>query len=329
MNVECYIDTYHIGPQKIGRPAKCDLFFIKTHAMLFITIWDKRVICKFLQTAYANRKQRTKSRKKEWNPMSILNKIIECEIEYLKCFCKSNEQPDFIRFQDNLMPDMYYHNYTWVKSINNDNALLKLIESEITYSKSAGKNSCLIRCHIPISNSILTQLARLTHKPKVSVSGYYVFDVSNLPNLNKVKDCSVVKVENDEMVEDILMLDLQHDEEELGRDFCTRRVYRRKDIYLSDEGVDSYICYYNNEAVGNCDLFIHNGAAKIEDFAVSPQSQRKGYGTTILKSLIETALKRNADIVYLETDEGDTAKEMYRKCGLFKINDFTDLLFNF
>ena len=198
--------------------------------------------------------------------MSILNKIIECEIEYLKCFCKANEQQNFIRFQDNLMPDMYCHNYTWVKSINDDNALLKLIESEINYSKNAGKNFCLIRCHIPIGNSILTQLAQLPHKPEVSLSGYYVFGVSNLPNLSIIKDCSVVKVKNDEM---------------------------------------------------------------IEDFAVSPQNQRKGYGTTILKSLIEIALERDADIVYSETDEGDAAKEMYKKCGLFKMNDFTDLLFNF
>ena len=76
-------------------------------------------------------------------------------------------------------------------------------------------------------------------------------------------------------------------------------------------------------------MFINNSIAKIEDFAVSPRHQRKGYGTTILKSLIEIALDKNVTIMYLETDEDGTAKEMYKKCGLFKVNDFTDLLFKF
>jgi len=131
------------------------------------------------------------------------------------------------------------------------------------------------------------------------------------------------------MLEDILALDLEHDEESIGRDFCTRRVYRRKDVYLSEKGVDSYICYHNNKPVGNCNLFIHNNIAKIEDFAVSPIHQRKGFGTTILKNLIEIAFEKGATIIYLEADEEDTAKEMYQKCGFYKVDEFTDLSFEF
>jgi len=256
--------------------------------------------------------------------MSVLNKIIRCDIAYIKCFCEASEKQDFIRFQDKLIPDMYCHNYTWVKNVKDDSTLIQLIESEIIHSENMGKDFCLIRCHVPVNNSILTQLP---YAPEASVSGYYIFDVSNLPRLKKIKESCVIKVDKAEMLEDLLKLDLEHDEESLGRDFCIRRVYRRKDIYLSNEGVDSYICYDNNTAIGSCDLFIHNGTAKIEDFAISPQNQRKGYGTTILKSLINIALDRNAPLVYLETDEGDTAKEMYQKCGFSKINDFTDLLF--
>ena len=131
------------------------------------------------------------------------------------------------------------------------------------------------------------------------------------------------------MIDDLLTLDLEHDEESLGRDFCTRRVYRRKGIYLSNEGVDSYICYHDGKPVGSCDLFVHKDTAKIEDFAVSPNHQRKGFGTMLLKTLIEIALNKGVSVIYVEADEDDTAKEMYKKCGFYKVKEFMDLSFSF
>lgn len=129
------------------------------------------------------------------------------------------------------------------------------------------------------------------------------------------------------MVDDILFCDLQHDEEKLGNDFCTRRCYRRGKVYISDKGVNSYVCYHNGDIIGNCDLFIYNGVAKIEDFAVIPTYQHKGYGTTILKELIDIAIKENSHTIYLVTDEDDTPKEMYQKIGFNKIGERTDLFF--
>jgi len=98
---------------------------------------------------------------------------------------------------------------------------------------------------------------------------------------------------------------------------------------LSSEGIDSYVCYHNKKAVGNCDLFIHNGIAKVEDFAISPNYQRKGFGTTLLKEVIEIAFCKDAAIIYLETEPEGTAKEMFQKCGFYKLNEFTDLSFEF
>ena len=258
--------------------------------------------------------------------MNNLNQIIKCEHEYIKYFCDVDEQQDFIRFYDDLITDMWYHNYTWIKKSENDTALFHLIESEVSHSRDTGKEFCLLRCHTPVKH---LPLAQLSCKPDISTAGYYVLNTSNLPKLAHAKDSCVIKVDKAEMLEDMLELDLEHDEESLGRDFCTRRIYRRKDIYLSDKGVDSYVCYYDSKAVGNCDLFIHNGIAKIEDFAISPSNQRRGFGTTLLKTLIETALDKNATIIYLEADEDDTVKEMYQKCGFHKVYEFTDLAFNF
>lgn len=258
--------------------------------------------------------------------MNILSNIAECELEYTKCFSKVDDHKDFLRFKDDLIPDMWYHNYTWIKNAYDDAALIRLIESEITHSKNNGRNFCLLRCHVPISPSIPAQLSQ---EPEISTEGYYVFDVAKLPMMSETKGSRVAKIDRVEMMEDLLKLDLEHDEESLGKDFCTRRVYRRKDVYLSDGGLDCYICYYNDIPVGSCNLFMHGDIAKIEDFAVSPNHQRKGFGMTILKTLIEIALRNNVTTIYLETSEDETAKEMYMKCGFYKVGEFIDLSFQF
>jgi len=256
--------------------------------------------------------------------MSKAAKIMQCENKYAECFCKPTEQQGFIRFRDEMIPDMYYHNYTRITGAKADAELVQIIETEIAHSKAEGKDFCLIRCHVPVND---TALARLPYTPDVSMAGHYLLEIANMPELKGVSECSVRRVDKHEMLEDILRLDLEHDGESLGKDFCTRRIYRRKDVYLSDEGVDSYICYAGGEAVGNCDLFIFGDTAKIEDFSVSPRHQRKGYGTAILKALIETAVQCGVTAVYLEADEDATAKEMYVKCGFYIIHEFTDLLF--
>jgi spore maturation protein CgeE len=257
--------------------------------------------------------------------MHILNRIIECELEYIKCFSEASEYENIIRFRDNLIQDMYYHNYTQVKKMPDFSSLIWLIESEIHHSKNEGKRYCLIRCPALVDKSIST---RFLYELEVSFAGHYIFNISESLGFNGIKDCSIVKVNKTEMLEDMLILDLEHDEDSLGKDFCTRRVYRRKDIYLSDIGVSAYICYHDGKAVGSGNLFLYKHVAKIEDIAVSPQYQRKGFGKTILKYLIETAISSGAEIIYLEADEGDTAKEMYLKCGFSNVNRFTDLLFH-
>ena len=69
------------------------------------------------------------------------------------------------------------------------------------------------------------------------------------------------------------------------------------------------------------------GVAKIEDFDVLPKYQRKGYGSALLKEIICIALEQNARIIYLVTDEDDTAKEMYLKIGFEKVGEKTQLFF--
>jgi len=256
--------------------------------------------------------------------MSMDSKIIECEIEYSKCFSEVYENDNIIRFRDNQLIDMYYHNYAYIKNVIDEVNFKQIIEDEISLRLNEDSSFCNILTDSFIHNSWLSSLI---YKPEISRNGYYSFDVTRFSELKAISDCEIKRVSNQEMIDDVLFCDLQFDEAVHGKDFCTRRCYRRGKVYVSDKGVNSYVCYHNGNIIGTCNLFMYNGTAKIEDFAVLPTYQRKGYGTTILKSLIDIAIKENSHTIYLVTDEDDTAKDMYGKIGFKKVGERTDLLF--
>lgn len=256
--------------------------------------------------------------------MLINKEIIECELEYTKCFSRFYENEDIVRFHDDELKDMYDHNYTYLKKAMSEIKLKEVLNNEISLRLSEKGSFCNIILNFEINNTIFSMLE---FSPEISTNGYYIFDISKFSKLKSVPGCIIQKVSNQEMVEDVLFCNLKHAEEVLGKDFCTKKCYRRGKIYIADEGIDSYICYHNGEIIGNCDLFIFNGVAKIEDFAVIPLYQRRGYGTTILKALIDVAIKQDCHTIYLVADEDDTAKEMYEKISFKKVGERTDLFF--
>lgn len=258
--------------------------------------------------------------------MKLLNKIENCEHEFIKCFTSYKEDENIIRYHDDLLKDMYYHNYTFIKKPHSNIKLKDIIDNEINLRKNKEYDFCNIVLNFKVNNDLLE-----LYKGQVDIkqNGVYVLDINKLSNFKSVKDYEVRKINDDQMVADFLHCDLLLDEEVLGKDFCTRRCLRKAQVYLSNSPVDCYILYVNNQPVGSCELFIHDKTAKIESFSIIPQSQRKGYGTTLLKELIMIALNNGCDIIYLVADEEDTPKEMYLKLGFFKVLERTDLFFKF
>ena len=252
-------------------------------------------------------------------------RIIDCETEYYKCFSTAVEEADVIRFRDPLLPDMYYHNFTYIRCSADPAAAVGRIEKEIDLRRGEEAGFCNILSGLAIGAG---QLKDIAYPVSLSTNGFYLFDKAYLLQMKAPPHCNIRRVDSQAMVEDALYSDLQHDEKRLGRDFCERRCLRRGKVYVQDGGVDSYNCYDNGSIVGNCDLFMHKGVAKIEDFTVIPKYQRKGYGTTILKHLIQTALDADCDTIYLVTDEEDTPKDMYVRLGFSKIGERTDLFFD-
>jgi len=253
------------------------------------------------------------------NQYSKIREIINsCEIAYISCFCKCCEDEQIIRYRDSQLTDMYDHNFTFIKKALSKDALQQVIREEIEQNLHENKDFCKITMDVLPDEKCLEVLDR---KLEIEHYGKYAYISMKSPEWKTTDACQILKMTDPSMIEDLASMDLIHDSGSSGEDFCNRRARRRGEVYLSEIPLDSYICYFNGIPVGNCDLFLHNSTAKIEDFAVLPEYQRRGIGTTILKHMIDTALMKSAATIYLIADEDDTAKEMYLKLGFVKIAD--------
>lgn len=247
-----------------------------------------------------------------------MQRMKTCEQAYIRCFSQQFENEQIIRYRDDQLPDMYDHNFTYLKHPDSKNTLQRLVEEEIQQNCSEQKTFFKVSMDaIPDANWLqgLSLPAVLEH------SGYFMVPSLKSPQWKTLSACAIHKVVNDAMVEELAAMDLVHDRERCGEDFCLRRARRRGRVYLSEVPLDSYLCYFKGDPVGNCDLFLHGGVAKIEDFAVLPSFQRLGIGTTILKAMIDIALSNSVSLIYLVADEEDTPREMYCKLGFEKVGD--------
>jgi spore maturation protein CgeE len=256
--------------------------------------------------------------------MNTKRKIIDTELEYLKCFSSSYEDNLAITFRDKLITDMYSHNLTYLKHKLSNKEYESFVEKKVNESKEEGRGFLNLQFDFEISE--VKQYIK-QHDYEITTYDYYQFQFKHFDMLAARQDCYIKKLDN-EQVDKALEFDIATNGEELGMEFVKDRFDRRSKVYLSHGLVDNYLCYYNGEIVGHCDLFINDDVAKIEDFDVAPDMQRKGFGTSILKEMVAIAKQHGAKTIYLITDNSDTAKEMYKKCGMIKVGEKTEILFN-
>lgn len=255
----------------------------------------------------------------------MLSKYIETEIKYAKAFSESFENEELIRFWDDNIENMYSHNFTYIKNNAETNRLRNLILDELKLRESLGKGFLQIVCDFNIPKELIESLPIA---PEVSSYDYMYIETERYNLLNPNQHCIVTKADTEEKFRDGVNVDILANEGIMGKDFATKRIKRKSDIYnLIDSNLDIYVCYSNEKPIGNCELFINDKVAKIEEFNILEQYQKRGFGTAVLKHLLNELYGKNIGIAYLITDSSDTVREMYIKCGLRKEGEKTELFF--
>lgn len=247
------------------------------------------------------------------------------EIEYVKCFSEYSEDTKTIRFWDDNLTDMYAHNFTYIKESAGHNEILEIILREIERRKQEGREFLQIVTDLHIDNNMVNGLPFISEVTRLD---YMCISTNKYKNLNGNSDCRVCEAVIPKMLEDGIQVDIMASTPSMGSDFAVRRIARKVQIYKDpSKHLKFFVCYHDSTPVGNCELFVNGSAAKIEDFDILEQYQRRGFGTSVLKHLIEQSILMGAETAYVITDSEDTAKEMYRKCGFNKVSEKTELFF--
>ncbi|MFZ5354079.1 MAG: GNAT family N-acetyltransferase [Bacillota bacterium] len=252
------------------------------------------------------------------------------ENSYIENFSKKEEKADHIVYWDEKLPDMYAFNCTLVKDSMNRGEVLSFIAEQLKNTKTGGKGflKVLIHPEIVLSDDQKQQLSAMGFSIQTNL--YMEFNTDKINTFRVNSDCKVIRASKEKDFEYGQRLDVETSTK-LGmpEDFALRKSLRKKEVFQSVNGsLYSYLCYYNNCAVGKCELHIKDGYAKIEDFDVLEMHRGKGIGTAILKKIIEDMIYSGIEHIYLITDKDDTPQEMYKKLGFSIIGEEIELFWS-
>lgn len=256
----------------------------------------------------------------------MFSKFSNIELVYVKKFTENYEDSEIIRFYDNKLPDMYMHNFTFIKKSVSKEKFRKIILAELEKRKKEKAGFLRIEFNFSITDDFINDLPAIA---EVSKYDYMYIDPKISYPLTGKEGCVIKKALSDSVLKEGIEVDILANQSAMGAVFAEKRIHRKVEVYKQpDSNLNFYVCYYNGKAVGNCEFMVSDGIAKIEDFDILENYQRKGFGTNLVRHLLEEAKEEGVHLVYLMTDGGDTAKEMYIKCGFKKLGEKTELFFD-
>ncbi|MBZ9687428.1 GNAT family N-acetyltransferase [Clostridium estertheticum] len=256
----------------------------------------------------------------------MFSKFSRTDIIYAKKFSENYENNEIIRFYDDNLKDMYMHNFTFIKkSVCKDN-FRKIIFDELEKRKVENAKFLRIEFNFSIEDDFINNLPVT---PKVTKYDYMYINPQMCDYLTGNEECNLTKALSEKVLNDGIEVDILANQLAMGSEFARKRIYRKSEVYKQhNSNLDLYVCDYNGISIGKCEFMLNNDIAKIEDFDIIKNYQRKGFGTSVIKHLLEEAKNQCIEFVYLITDSGDSAKEMYKKCGFKKAGEKTELFFD-
>ncbi|MBQ6535536.1 MAG: hypothetical protein IJI40_01975 [Firmicutes bacterium] len=83
-------------------------------------------------------------------------------------------------------------------------------------------------------------------------------------------------------------------------DFGKRRAERFGQVYLSENGLDCWLCYRGDEVVARGELFVSDGMAKIVNIETT-QAEDMRITRALMRHLIEQGRELDAELTYTES----------------------------
>ncbi|MGM9968947.1 MAG: ribosomal protein S18-alanine N-acetyltransferase [Anaeroplasma sp.] len=224
---------------------------------------------------------------------------LELEDKYLSMFAEKKEYDGYTKYYDTIQPDKYYHNFYEVK--NNDNILLdKLINND--EGIICFKANYLIKDKFKnIENNIYMHSC---------IRGIKIFSRTN-GIIKEVDDNNYIEVQRFIYLDDL----------RFGEEYAQLNSKRLVEL-RNYQNMKAFVIYSDDKVIGYIHTFIYKDFAKMEDFFILDEYQKKGYGSTLFKYALDYLKNQGINDICLVADNEDTPKHMYEKMGFIKTGEY-------
>ena len=230
-----------------------------------------------------------------------MNNIELSESSFTNLFSKPVSLPFGVRYYDDLLPDMYDHNFTLINTLVNEDKLNVLLDIK------KQRNENFIKITTPIRSEFLEKKGFESEALLTMLKqDYDRFDVPS------TKDVSFKSVkENKRYIEELIDIEIKYYGPSYGEDFCRRRWIRYYEKALEDNGLDIYVALKEDKVVGYCYSYYSHNIVCVDGLLVVKEMRKQYVASSMLKHI---AHQYHCPIM-LHASEDETPKEMYKKLG--------------
>ncbi|MBQ2472613.1 MAG: ribosomal protein S18-alanine N-acetyltransferase, partial [Acholeplasmatales bacterium] len=230
------------------------------------------------------------------NALVYLKEMIsykEVEEAYILTFCKKEVHEDYIYYHDDELKTKYYHNYYVCK--NDDNVM------ESLYHR---KSFVQFDLEHPYTGKLKFSDYEYEIEYHSSIFGLHVLR-NNTYRVEKLKECDSSWA-YEYFYKDTL---------KYGEEYSKENTKRILDVCLKEKRIDYYFVYDIDKPVGFIEVFQYKDAAKLENFSILEEYQKKGYGSCLFNHVLNELKRMGIKDIYLTADYEDTPKVMYERMG--------------
>lgn len=237
--------------------------------------------------------------------------------KYLECFCRRGRDGFFVRYADPALPDMYCHNFLFLKKAVNSRLLLKTLNEKMDAARAAGQKYF----RLELKEDPALRPEAYPSGGEIGHNGIYVLtprrtDVESWPCPPEFS-VRAMAAQSDAKALTEVQMDMAY-----GTEFCERRAERKTRVFISGSGCRNFLAFSGEVPAGTCELFESGSTAKLEDLCVRPEFRHRKAASALLRTLALTALDDGCKNLTLTADENDTPRELYQALGFHKAGDF-------
>lgn len=237
--------------------------------------------------------------------------VLNHEKKYVSMFSKITDYEYGYRAEDLNQNDKYDHNFLLLQNRKfNNTDLLAYMKKKIS------SGFAVFRYHDQI------HVADLNDDAIVEKEGYYGNDI-NLVQIksktNKDIEISVVDPLKDEKFFDFFY----EDSKAFGVSYAKGNLERQKQVLSQYKDKYWYLqLTYHNEVIGMLNTFVDGNIAKVDDFVIRDDMQKQGFGSALMRKMVEMLKNKDVRFIYLVTSQNDTPKNMYQSWNLNFISEY-------